>query len=222
MAKKSSRNQINVFVNLVLIFLLSLLSFAVGTFVGKGVSESEYRKASLERGDYKRFADTGVASSNNLTEPLSEEEIDRLTKEFLNSEETKIKERKTAQNRPEKVKENGYQKEKRVVSGEEEKTQINVASSRKPSSPSVVAGSGTSTAKYTVQIASYATEAEALDHSKKLKTMGYKAFYIPAQVKGKTWYRVNVGRFPNESSAKDYRVQLIKATKIKKALVKKI
>ncbi|MBK7844822.1 MAG: hypothetical protein IPJ71_14245 [Bdellovibrionales bacterium] len=41
-------------VKLVLIFFISLLSFSVGTFVGKQVSDSDYKRASLEE-DYKSF-----------------------------------------------------------------------------------------------------------------------------------------------------------------------
>ena len=54
-----------------------------------------------------------------------------------------------------------------------------------------------------------------------LKKMGHDASYKPANVNGRTWYRVNIGEFNDASSAKIYRKQLLKSPEIKAALVVK-
>src|SRR5271163_27811 len=69
-------------IKLVLVFFLSLLSFSVGTFVGKQFSDSQHRVAELE-GDSDRV----VASvPNDLKakpdQVISEEEISKLSDEF--------------------------------------------------------------------------------------------------------------------------------------------
>ena len=79
-------------VKLVLIFVVSLLSFSVGTFVGKQFSDSQHKMASLE----KEFdVDRNVASENipvstnqNKEEALTDEDIASLTQEFIDAEKT--------------------------------------------------------------------------------------------------------------------------------------
>lgn len=82
--------------------------------------------------------------------------------------------------------------------------------------------SPTSVGKFTVQIASYATEKEAKSHAKKLKGDGYSAFYLSAKVKGNTWYRVSVGLFDSRKSANNFKTELMKQASIKSAIVQKI
>lgn len=82
--------------------------------------------------------------------------------------------------------------------------------------------SPTSIGKYTVQIASYATEKEAKSHAKKLKGDGYSAFYLSAKVTSKTWYRVSVGLFDSRQSANNFRKELMKQASISSAIVQKI
>lgn len=90
MANQVGGTRMDTVVKLVLIFFIALLSFAVGTFVGKGVSDSEYREAALERGDYKGFRETASVDEGHASkdphESLSEEEIKSLTEEFVNNE----------------------------------------------------------------------------------------------------------------------------------------
>ncbi len=63
--------------------------------------------------------------------------------------------------------------------------------------------------KYTVQVASYATEGEAKGYASKLQEKGYDSFYLPAVVNGKTWYRVSVGRFEDQASATVQRKKIL-------------
>ena len=92
---------------------------------------------------------------------------------------------------------------------------------RKPQSvlPSVA---GTAIGKYAVQVASYADESEAKTHAADLKGKGFTAFYLSANVKGKTWFRVLVGLFDNMQSADKLKAELIKDVGTKSAIVTKI
>lgn len=91
----------------------------------------------------------------------------------------------------------------------------------KPASvlPSIAA---TAVGKFTVQVASYPDEAQAKDHAANLKGGGWNAFYIPAEVQGKTWFRVSVGLFTTAKSATDFKKEFQKESKVATAIVQKI
>lgn len=76
--------------------------------------------------------------------------------------------------------------------------------------------------KYTVQVASYATEPEARNHATRLKDKGFNAFYIPAEVNGKTWYRVSIGRFDDQKAATAHRKEVLDSQAATSAIVQKI
>jgi cell division septation protein DedD len=79
-----------------------------------------------------------------------------------------------------------------------------------------------SAGKLTVQVGSYAKEEEAQKIAGDLKSKGFSAFYIPANVKGQTWFRVSVGLFATPKEAQDYRTELMSKAKLNTALVQKI
>lgn len=93
--------------------------------------------------------------------------------------------------------------------------------SRKPAS-TLPAVASSAVGKYTVQVASYADETEAKNHAATLKGKGWSAFYVPATVQGRTWYRVSVGIYDTNKAAADARSQFMKDTNSKSALVQKI
>ena len=191
MKKPSIEKQVDIMVKLALIFLISLLSFAVGTFVGRNVAESEYRKANIEKNSYK----------NLTTSSPSEENIQRLTEKFMKSEK------------------------ERLMKAVPKKHQVDKKPSPKAQRDLSTVVTGTATKpliKYTLQVAAYPTEMEAKKQIEKLRSMGHEAFSSVAQVKGRKWYRVNVGRFDDKSRATQYRTQLIKSSPIKDAIIKKI
>lgn len=96
-------------VKLVLFFFVTLLSFSVGTYVGKQVSDAEHRKANLETdgnerapssveehddgGHGKPASDEHAATSKDAHgeeqqgEALSQKELDQLAEEFSNQAE---------------------------------------------------------------------------------------------------------------------------------------
>lgn len=100
--------------------------------------------------------------------------------------------------------------------------QAPAADMKKPRAPSaalpMVANSVI--AKYTVQVASYGTEAEAKTYATKLQEKGYDSFYLPAAVNGKTWYRVSIGRFEDQASAAAQRKKIMET--VPSAIVQKI
>lgn len=58
------------------------------------------------------------------------------------------------------------------------------------------------TYSYTIQIASFSSEADALNHIAKLEEKGYTAHKSSGMVGDKTWYRIRLGSFNNITEAK--------------------
>jgi cell division protein FtsN len=119
-------------VKLVLIFFISLLSFSVGTFVGKQFAEGQRKYSSLEA-DYNSHRDTASVSpdSNDVKpeEALTDEDIANLTEEFVKSEKEKGKDimkhdvaEKGEEKPAEKVAEKSNEKEKPQVTHEGDRT----------------------------------------------------------------------------------------------------
>lgn len=76
--------------------------------------------------------------------------------------------------------------------------------------------------EFTVQVASYPEATEAKSHAADLVKKGFPAYPVEATVKGKTWYRVSVGSFRTSKEAGVYRVQLLKTSDLRSAIVQKI
>jgi cell division septation protein DedD len=267
-------------VKLVLIFFISLLSFSVGTFVGKQFSDSQYKMAQLEGEDsvaQERDPASLDPASLEQTPPdaLTEEDIASLEQEFskgktvdsdktdtttaektdgekgktaqaqtakmetakevgkkvgglvakaageaasINHEAKQAKAKHSAQKTDEKIAEIAS----KVINGQDPTAHAKTAEAqRAPSSvlPKNVADDVVG--KYTVQVSSYANEPDAVEHTKALKDKGFSAFYIPALVKGKTWFRVNVGLYSTAKEANKYRKKIL-GQDIKSAIVQKI
>ncbi|MCH2534569.1 MAG: SPOR domain-containing protein [Bdellovibrionales bacterium] len=243
-------------VKLSLVFFISLLSFSVGTFVGKQVSDSDKRRMALENEYSKEKPARTVAATNSESsekKALSEDEIEQLSQEFVEQAEqdTKMAQedgykkmdhsqtRKVASVDETPVKHDETHKKAEAKEKVVEQKHDNVAKAAHrvannkapeadkpaPRKPQSVLPSYTNEAKgkYTVQVASYSNEDEAKKFAQGLREKGYAdAFYIPAQVKGSTWYRVSIGLFESHKSANVYKAQLIKAKTVSSALVQKI
>lgn len=81
----------DVIVKLVLVFFISLLSFSIGTFVGKKYSDNQHRLASLEPSGHgsRDVASADAAHSAPVEgQPVSDEDIAKLAEEFAMEEET--------------------------------------------------------------------------------------------------------------------------------------
>ena len=81
-------------VKLSLVFFISLLSFSVGTFVGKQVSDSDKRRMALEQ-EYNKEEPARTVAAADVEEGsqkgLSEDEIDQLSQEFVEQAEQDTK-----------------------------------------------------------------------------------------------------------------------------------
>lgn len=259
----------DVAVKLALVFFISLLSFSVGTFVGKKYSDNQHQLAALEpQNTAKPFAEREVASvegedvkthKEEANEVMSDEELAKLAAEFATDETDSSahntataahKEATTLQPSAiaEKLSEETHAAvpEKNVAVNTHKAANAHAAvkapaatttasavapkvnahvetktEERLPSSlPKDVANF--SVGKFTVQIASYADETEAKAKASDLKESGYAAFYIPANIKGKVWYRVSVGQFATQKEAQNYRNKLLSSSKVNSAIVQKI
>lgn len=259
-------------VKVVLFFFISLLSFSVGTFVGKQVSDSDHRRLALE-GEYgaaRNVASTDAhADAAQDENKISEKEVEALTEEFVNREKTarepashEGKEHDDTATTPAKDKDTaldvksttGYKTYPRAgkdaakeIKAEkthaaatatksavdetaktvadkvaEGKAPTDGAAEEKAAPPTLPSVASSAVGKYTVQVGSYLDEKEAKSRSAELKGKGWNAFYLPATVKGKTWYRVLVGLFNNQESAKQFRAQFMKEANTQAAIVQKI
>lgn len=288
---------------LVLVFFISLFSFAVGTYVGKTYSDQRYKTAQLEPKNHIAIADKGkhgeheagheeveaadahggreIASTHGAQEVMTDEEIARLAEEYVKDDDVPVAKgdhgkddhsddhgkpasKATAQSGhgdqhapataaakdehgsakakaiPTTVAKNPILPEdadskyernpaaspaKKKVEAMHESIEKNVkpetAKGRKPSSLPANPIQD-SLGKYTVQIASFATEDEAKQRASQLRNQGYNAFYVQALVKGNVWYRVSIGLFNTERDAKNYMVDYRKGNSAIQAIVQKI
>lgn len=89
MAIERYGSKTDVVVKLVLVFFVCLLSFSVGTFVGKKFSDNQHRLAQFEPASAEReVASTdGKESAPKAGEALSDEDIAKLAEEFVNEDE---------------------------------------------------------------------------------------------------------------------------------------
>lgn len=253
-------------VKLVLVFFIALLSFSIGTFVGKKFSDNQYKLAQLEptstehAGGQAEREIASIPADAHAVKPndaLSDDEIAKLAEEFVADEETsegvlhdkavdtqtvskaldaEKGEHDESADHAEKVEHAEPAKAvakkeiaavskvaERLAHGKSAVTtqEAKVPTNRIPAAlPNELATSALG--KYTVQVASYASEKEAQTRTADLKTQGFNSFYITATVKGKTWYRVGIGLFSTEKEAKAYKADLLSRTKVTSAIVQKI
>jgi cell division protein FtsN len=121
----------DVVVKLVLVFFISLLSFAIGTFVGKKYSDNQHKLAKLEPQTKEAHGERAVASEHGeeqattakheeKSEMVSDEEIKKLTEENLKKEEFVADDTKTAAAAHGAKEEHGAKKEERATAKTEE------------------------------------------------------------------------------------------------------
>lgn len=73
---------------------------------------------------------------------------------------------------------------------------------------------------YTIQIASFPSETDALSHIAKLGEKGYSAYKSSGMVGDKTWYRIRIGSFNNITEAKES-LKKLEASGIKGLIIQK-
>lgn len=121
----------DVVVKLVLVFFISLLSFAIGTFVGKKYSDNQHKLAKLEPQTKEAHGERAVASEHGeeqattakheeKSEMVSDEEIKKLTEENLKKEEFVADDTKTAASAHGAKEEHGAKKQEQAAAKSEE------------------------------------------------------------------------------------------------------
>lgn len=231
----------DVVVKVVFMFFVTLLSFSVGTFVGKKYSDNQYQLASLEPHSKKESThETAAAHSEGHTAPaeshsaetnnsaMSDADIAKLAEEFMTEESSEVL---PVPSPAEVANKEGATKATASVAGsasthtetERKPTSVPKATldANKPTSLPHLVGEIKS-GQFTVQVGSYDNEKDAQNFALTLKTKGYSAYYIPADVKGKTYYRVSVGQFTTRKEAEDYRNTMLEKSVVSAALVQKI
>ncbi|MFK8138000.1 MAG: SPOR domain-containing protein [Bdellovibrionales bacterium] len=289
MLNQNGGSRTDTVIKLALVFIISLLSFSIGTFVGQQFSDQQHRTAAIENVGNSARATASISPDSLEVKPedaLTDADIASITEEFANAETDDLDEIVEAADVKEdiesvetanaNVEEINLDKNTASVSSEEiakpasmepnkqektvdttnvvptsqvpaslpsktempkndmvAKTAVEFAKGNTPevkekpkkirvptSLPAKMAK--TTVGKYTVQLASYQLEVDAKKHAGKLVNQGYSAFYVDAKIKGKTWYRVNVGLFANRQKAKVFRKQLMKEANLKSALIQKV
>lgn len=238
------------FIKLGLVFFIALLSFSVGTLVGKQYSDRQYKLSKLEPTDHN--VDRTVASEHQestlSTEPkskLSDEEIAKLAEEFVtdDSVETAKNQNSTTVPAIEETQTTAAHREFAEMNDEALQAAQKIIENKLPAAASqrAVATAGAATThkaqapqaipqnaaqddagKYTVQVGSYVKETEARTRAEGLKAKGYAAFYVPGVVEGKTFYRVNVGTYATIMEAKQAVEKIAKDNNGEKGFIKEI
>lgn len=237
-------------IKLALVFFISLLSFSIGTFVGKKYSDNQHKLASLEpKKTNDETLNTSEFATNRDTEKeksdkMSDEDVAKIAEEFAQDDsqvvtthddekpiatienEKDIKEipaSTIASTHHSEEKKSGTPTIKAVASH----TEMKKIEERKPSSVDAHASTVKATASastgnmYTLQVGSFPTEAEAGKLVQTLNDKGFKSSFAQATVNGKTWYRVNVGLFGTVKEAQDYKPSFLEKSKLSSAIVQK-
>ena len=94
MAIERYGSKTDVVVKLILVFFISLLSFSIGTFVGKKFSDNQHKISQLEPGaadkeevTHEEHSVAATATEETKSDALSDEEISKLAEEFVTDDE---------------------------------------------------------------------------------------------------------------------------------------
>lgn len=284
MASEKSASKTDAVVKVVIVFFVCLLSFSIGTFVGKKFSDSQHKIAKFEPGETPT---RDVASAHEggeevkAGETLSDSEVANLAAEFVTDEseteahvatgdhagthaataeektsghqveapskevvhepaassheETSMKaapkkNEAVAEHNAEASKETSHESplaaahhvaKNEAPSHDVAKKEVAETKPRLPSSlPKDVAAA--TTGRFTVQVVAKKSEDEAKKYAAELKEKGFAAFYVKANVKSETWYRVNIGLYATAQEAEANKKELLGSGKITSAIVQKV
>jgi len=188
--------------------LASVIIFGLGMFVGKEIEarkivrpEEPLVKVPVKPSPRGAAGTEGAKSKDDLTF------YNTLTKtpEAKQAAETKTEEKEAEKSARTAAKEKKPQ-------GQEETARAKAAENRREKSPAAAepetkaqamesAEAKTNGKDWNVQANSYPDAKSAKDLVDRLKNKGYNAFVTEANVKGKVWYRVRIGRFGSREEA---------------------
>jgi len=72
---------------------------------------------------------------------------------------------------------------------------------------------------WSVQVKAYARQRDANALAKRLKDKEYDAYVVSIQIKGRTWYRVRVGRLATQRDAQGLLLKLKRKEKYTRAII---
>lgn len=233
----------NRMIELALVFFVSLLSFSIGTYVGKKYSDNQHRLAILEpKTENKDVAHSEVVDHNSdgaenvvpgqdKTSTMTDADVAKLAQEFATEDETPSHETKTDTKNITEITEHSAETVKAKPVAKIATTTTTAALQKIKETPKDLARDVASIAEkaktlsssaYTVQVGAYPTSADANKMTDSLKARGYQANAVEATVNGKTWYRVQVGLFDNLQAAQDYKKELMEQNRLASAIIQKI
>jgi len=263
-------------IKLALVFFVTLLSFSVGTYVGKKYSDNQHKLSLLE----PKKETPAVHSDEFASEVVQTDESHALAENTVKEEQaaTSLHDQKPAAPDDQKpaaltdsevakiaeefAAEDEAAEEKIVANIDPEEKDLKTISDESPAkhtekptakltakqvaqlTPRLVAKlpakrpvrlpaenrvpASADTKKevapmlFTVQIGSYPSQTEAEKITQELQSKGFKTSFIPANVNGQMWYRVNVGLFGSVKEAQDYKKEFLIKTKLSSAIVQRV
>lgn len=231
-------------IELCLVFLVSILSFSVGTFVGKKYSDNQHKLALLDPNSTNQtensHTEVTVAAPKDVplensseenkltaavtgTTQITDSDVAKMAEEF-SDEESKTESAnviKTIEEDGTVIDETKKVEAKKVEAKKENLARAVATISEKAKLISSDLNS-TQKAQYTVQVGSFPTAADAEKTTNSLQARGYKAISTEATISGKKWYRVQVGIFNSLSEAQVYKKELVEQNHIANAIVSRI
>lgn len=211
MAIERYNSKTDAVVKLVLVCFVCLLSFSIGTFVGKKFSDNQHRLAKFEpTGETETRGLASVHHSEGVkakTASMTDEEIAKLAEEFVSDDEStstaevkpevKVEKTETAPVAQAKVEVKPAAKPEveQKPTDQPMKVAKEIAADKKVAPPAIDTGkarvpsslprnlASSPIGKYTVQVGSYPTEDEATKQTERLKKEGHSAFFVEAKVK---------------------------------------
>lgn len=240
----------NRMVELALVFFVSLLSFSIGTFVGKKYSDNQHRLAQLEphgekaqelakevhaatEGSAEHGAQTAhnepkIVSDQKAQETLTDHEVAQMAKEFSDDEtvsDSKDVEETTAEapvKTAKAMKKLAALKSKDIKVVEENAAGKDVVRDVASITAKIKKAANPDSFAYTVQVAAYPSADEAEKMVTTLGARGYKGRAVEADVNGRKWFRVQVGNFENFKEADTYKKEIMEQNRLTSALVQKV
>ncbi len=84
MINQKGSSKTDTLIKLALVFFISLLSFSIGTFVGKKFSDNQNRLSALEGGHARQVA--GIGNQDSKHDELTNDEFAKMAEEFVNDD----------------------------------------------------------------------------------------------------------------------------------------
>lgn len=237
-----TETKVDTVVKVVLVFFVCLLSFSVGTYVGKRFSDHQNKIAQLSGKDHQdikqeleslEVLSESVEAKASDNEAMTSEDVAKLAASLDQAKSETIDISQLNKNSQEREiasteKNESNSSEMRPTAASKVNTPLATKSTVTPADQAKQIESQYS-GKFTIQIGSFPTEAEAEKLTSELNKKGIAAFYVTAKVPDKkdesivkTWYRVNIGLYASAKEAEESKNELILSKSITNGFVQKM